>query len=132
MNQPERDDRSGEEPVWELIQHASKVEASSLFARNVVREVRLDSAHDSGWLATLKTLFTPRFAMIGSMAAAAIAVALVLLFEPGSNMVPEVTFVEVEEFDPASELEEVEYLGQLMAVVDPGQLSDEALGDLFF
>jgi hypothetical protein len=35
-------------------------------------------------------------------------------------------------FDPAKELENVEYLGQLMAVTDPAQLSDEALGDLFF
>ena len=32
----------------------------------------------------------------------------------------------------AGEIEAVEYLGQLMAVVDPGQLSDDALADLLF
>jgi hypothetical protein len=37
-----------------------------------------------------------------------------------------------EVFDPASELAAVEYLGQLMAVADPGQLDDEVLADLFF
>lgn len=36
------------------------------------------------------------------------------------------------DFDPASELEAVEYLGQLMAVADPGDLSDEAIEDLLF
>jgi hypothetical protein len=37
-----------------------------------------------------------------------------------------------EAFDPASEIANVEYLGQLMAVADPGQLDDAALADLFF
>ena len=35
-------------------------------------------------------------------------------------------------FDPASEMADLEYLGQLMAVTDPGQLDDRALSDLFF
>jgi len=36
------------------------------------------------------------------------------------------------EFNPAGEMGTVEYLGQLMVVADPGQLSDDALADLLF
>lgn len=127
MNPPEEKDE-----VWDLLGNASKVEPSPFFARNVVREIRLDSAHETGWLAKLKSLFTPQAAAFGGMVAAAVAAALVLFVVPEENSDREVTVTEVREFDPASEYEEVEYRGQLMAVVDPGQLSDEALVDLFF
>lgn len=121
-----------DKPVWDLLQHAGKVEASPMFARNVVREVRLDSSRDLGWLSSVKEFFATRSALIGGTVTAAIAVAFVVLVEPERDTITEIGYVDVENFDPTSEMEEVEYLGQLMAVVDPGQLSDEALADLFF
>ncbi len=64
--------------------------------------------------------------------AAAVAAALVIFSIPKGANDSEFVGIGLEAFDPASEFEEVEYRGQLMAVVDPGQLSDEALVDLFF
>ena len=87
------------------------------------------------------SFFRQRTVMIGAAAAAAIVVALVALNpgqDAGNASTPiaqtetETIEQEVPAFDPASELEEVEYLGQLMAVADPGMLTDEALADLFF
>lgn len=127
MNLPEEKDE-----VWKLLDHASKVEPGPFFARNVVREVRLDAARGSDWIASVKSLLTPRTAAFGGLVAAAVAVALVVFSVPEGSNYDEVVNSQVETFDPASEFEEVEYRGQLMAVVDPGQLSDEALVDLFF
>ena len=36
------------------------------------------------------------------------------------------------EYDPANEIENLSYLGELMAVADPAMLNDDALADLLF
>lgn len=127
MSLPEEKD-----DVWSLLDHASKVEPGPFFARNVVREVRLDSTRESGWFAAVKSLITLRTTAFGGLVAAAVAAALVIFSIPKGANDSEFVGIGLEAFDPASEFEEVEYRGQLMAVVDPGQLSDEALVDLFF
>ncbi len=119
--------------LWNLLGRGRTVEPSAFFARNVVREVRAVQARPSAWDRLRRLLASPR----GLIASAGGAFALLLLLQvsapsgPGTSS-PLPTETSSETFDPASELAAVEYLGQLMAVADPGQLDDAALGDLFF
>ncbi len=129
MENPEQND-----PVWDLLESAKTVDPSPFFARNVVREVRLMENTSFGVrilnFMSIRSVWTS--AASASVAAALVA-GVVLFFpanNPGSVSSQEIALEEA--FNPALELEEVEYLGQLMAVADPGQLTDEALADLFF
>jgi len=128
----ERDD-----PVWKLLEHASETKPGPMFARDVVRRVRLEeSTGRPSWRNRLRSLLSPRVALGGAALAGAAALAFALLPEPSSpppaaktaTMAP----LRAEAFDPVSEMKEVEYFGQLMAVTDPGELDDEALADLMF
>jgi len=124
------------DPIWDLLNQASKREPSPFFSRNVIREVRkLES--ETSWAARFASLFRSPLAVTASVATVAIAAVAISIWNPNSSETapPSVAEVEApasETFDPADELEAVEYLGQLMAIADPGQLTDEALGDLFF
>lgn len=133
MNQPEQDD-----PVWKLLEHSKRTEAGPYFTRRVMREVReIAEMPSRGWFRSFIEFLSPRLAIPAFAAAAAIA--LVFVYEgdetPGANdtvnpgLVLQIGHGGV---DPAAEMEAVEYLGQLMAVADPGQLSDDVLADLFF
>jgi hypothetical protein len=125
------------DPLWKLLGHASKAEPSAFFAAKVAREARRLGDAPEGWLVRLRALLAPRpvLATVGTFAAAAV---LALLSLPsvspwGRGTASQATLAEgAESFDPASELAAVEYLGQLMAVADPGQLEDYVLADLFF
>ncbi|MEM6278915.1 MAG: hypothetical protein AAF733_05505 [Verrucomicrobiota bacterium] len=136
MNPPEEND-----PVWKLLNHASTTEPSPYFSRRVLREVREMGESQRGqrvsWFAEIFQYFSPRIALPALVAVA--AVTLMLMFQGGGSSVDEssvrpglVLQIGEDTVDPATEMEAVEYLGQLMAVADPGQLSDEALADLFF
>ena len=123
-------------PLWKVLGQASKVEHSPFFARNVVREARLLGKTPAGFWDRLRLLAGPR-AIFATAACALVAVAMVMLFRDGGADSGPVAIAlnseeTIEAFDPASEMAAVEYLGQLMAVVDPGQLDDAALADLFF
>lgn len=125
------------DPVWNVLGHAKKVEPSPFFARNVVREARLLGDSRDGWVTRLAALFAGPRAIYATAAVAVIATALVLIVpNGGDDAATGDTYSANEEsaeaFDPASEIADVEYLGQLMAVADPGQLDDAALADLFF
>lgn len=133
------DHQENNDPVWKLLSHAGKVEPSLLFARNVVREVRLiESSRSSIWN-RITRWFSARPLVAATAGCALLAITLVVLSNvpgpsgdsPGftnSSAVPP----KVEAFDPASEMASIEYLGQLMAVADPGQLNEAALADLFY
>lgn len=132
MNQEEQQDRS-----WELLTRAKKVEPSPFFVRNVLREVRQFEEAPSGLRAWLRGLLTPRLALIGATACAALALVLVPLLDrapapDGGTAALTLSDDQSEAFDPASEMAAIEYLGQLMAVADPGQLDDASLAELFF
>ncbi len=131
------------DPVWDLLKHSEKVDVSPFFSRNVIREIRLQEDQRSrGWiLGWLGDALKQRATLTG------LAVACVVLlfgvfqyqkenvFSPGGPVARvEDTTNEISEIDRdlASEIEAVEYLGQLMAVADPGELSDAALADLLF
>ncbi|MEM1443815.1 MAG: hypothetical protein AAGF67_15825 [Verrucomicrobiota bacterium] len=133
MNQSENND-----PVWKLLENASHTEPSPYFSRRVLREVReIGESKGSPWLERFFGSLSARIAVPTLVAAA--AVTLMLIFQGGNTSPQEpavspglVLQIGEEAVDPTAEMEAVEYLGQLMAVADPGQLSDDALADLFF
>ncbi|HRQ87801.1 MAG TPA: hypothetical protein PLA50_03325 [Bacteroidia bacterium] len=123
------------DPLWKLLGHASKTEVSPYFARRVLREVRAAANEPVGLWDRLRAFLAPR--RLGASFAAALVVAglvsIPLLRNSESDASRLLSAEErSESFDPASEMAAVEYLGQLMAVADPGQLDDSALADLFF
>ncbi|MBL9158356.1 MAG: hypothetical protein JNJ70_12835 [Verrucomicrobiales bacterium] len=125
------------DPVWNLLGQAKKVEPSPFFARNVLRQVRLLGDSRKGWMTRLAALFAAPRAIYATAAVAVIAMASVLIIPRGADDAATGNTLSANEesaeaFDPASEIADVEYLGQLMAVADPGQLDDAALADLFF
>ena len=129
--------------AWELLKSAKSVEPSPFFSRNVVREVRrLEEESQAGWMSGLRgvkeffaaSAFRP--VMVGGATCAVVALAAVLLsnpdsFEAGNSAVASSESA-TEEFDPATEMAEVEYFGQLMAVADPAMLDDASIANLFF
>lgn len=125
------------DPVWNVLGHAIKVEPSPFFARNVVRQARLLGDSRGGWLTRLVSLLAFPRSIYATAAIAVLATALVVFVPRGGDEGAtgasfSVNEESAEAFDPASEIANVEYLGQLMAVADPGQLDDAALADLFF
>lgn len=117
------------DPLWKLLGQARVTEPSPFFARNVLRALRGPGSRPGFW----QRLFAhpARLAFAGA-ACALIALLSITSFHEGPSGEPSLSAGTNETFDPASEMAAVEYLGQLMAVADPGQLDDAALGDLFF
>lgn len=132
MENGERDD-----PVWALLKHAKGAKPSPFFSRNVVRAVRLINDTPPGILGSLLCFFTRR--RLSTAIAALAAIAFIAFFPKDKNGVfnhatNQETSIESDffTFDPVSELDEVAYLGQLVAVADPEDLTDEVLADFFF
>ena len=125
------------DPTWNLIRDARPTKVSNSFSRNVLREIRkLEAEPDKGgWL----TAFLGRPALIlGAAATCALALFAASKLNPGSSNgvasensgVPAEAQITIEELD--SELEEIEYFDELLAVQDAGTLSDEDIDALFF
>ena len=146
MNLPEEEKN---DPTWELLKEARPPEVSPFFARNVLREVRQmeDARGNRSALDQLLAWLTQPTVARASVAAALIVAVMVFIAfqanEPGNTPVddlaevsaPAPSLVEpavVDDFDPAEEIENLEYLGELMAVTDPAMLDDSALADLLF
>lgn len=130
----------GDEALWELLGNSRETKVGPMFARNVVREVRLleDDRRKSG--SRLSWFFRPAFQLAG--AAALLTVCGVFIFgdfNPGEepvaqvdSAVPAVTTEDTEVDAYTREFESIENLGELMAISDPAALSDEALLSLLF
>ena len=145
MNTPE-DEKN--DPVWDLLNEARPAEPSAFFSRNVVREVRrLEAEGPVSKFGAIWAWFRQPLALGGAAVAlvAVGAVALTLLNAPDQTSTAGGALVEVTPaphseavenfdngFDPASEIGNLDYLGELMAVTDPSMLDDNALADLFF
>lgn len=139
MNPPEEEKK---DPVWELLKEASPPEVSPFFARNVLREVRQfeDVRRDRSPLPRfLDWLAQPIFARAALATMIALAVVAFIAFQSGDSPEegsPPGTVVNVtpltDDYDPAQEIENLDYLGELMAVTDPAMLDDSALADLLF
>lgn len=137
MNDPEQEPLDPRDPLWRLLGSARQTDASPFFARNVLREIRRDGDRRgalSGFFARFR--LHRSLALAGACAFAAVALVLLLPRDGGdaslAAALPPSPEAFHERFDPASEMVAIEYLGQLMAVADPGQLDDDALADLFF
>jgi|GEM_PF-5267727 len=121
------------DPIWKMLRHASRTEAGPFFARDTVRAIRLaEEEADRGWVSrVMRLLLTPP--AVGGALATAILVAGFFLFPEAPSQSPALRTVAQEEaFDAAEEWEEITYFGELVAVNDPADLTDEALVDLLF
>lgn len=138
-------DQKSDDHLWNVLGHASQVEPSASFARNLVRSIRQAKMEprDSGIdriRDLIHHLFLSHYSRVSIAITACIAIALasVLIFRPlslpDSDGTTHFSSSEIisDAFDPTSEMVAMAYLGQLMAVVDPGQLDDDSLSDLFF
>ncbi|MDF1823990.1 MAG: hypothetical protein P1U68_05075 [Verrucomicrobiales bacterium] len=125
------------DPVWKLLEHATATDPGPYFTRRVMREVKaLEESASRDWFSKLLEHFAPKIAFPALAGVAALAIALTIAIRQDKDL-PTVNpgiVLQINEtdFEPESEMEAVEYLGQLMAVADPAQLSDAALADLFF
>lgn len=72
--------------VWDLLGKASKQEPSAFFARNVVREARLQDDITPSWSSRLASLFTPTRLTLGAAACACALVAYQMRPTPDSNV----------------------------------------------
>lgn len=125
-----------EDPVWELLSHASTAEPGPFFSRDVVREARKAGSGIS-FLERLQGALGPKLLVPGAVGAAVAVIVAISIERDDSSLSPApaspgIVLESDASFDPASEMEAVEYLGELMAVADPGQLSEDAIADLFF
>jgi hypothetical protein len=131
------EDGKRDDPVWVLLKQAKGPKPSPFFSRDVVRAVRLINDTPAGIFESLSSFFSRRW--LSTAVAAVAAIALIAFFPQDENgvinqQITQGTSIESDffTFDPVSELDEVAYLGQLVAVADPEDLTDEALADLFF
>jgi len=147
MNLPEDQD-----PLWDLLAKSPPPSPSPRFVSKTTRAVR-ELAQGGGrgglsrWIAWLRPSETRSPwglpLALGATAAFAVAVAVVVwqgdapdgggeLVVTGSVAELPRPFAEVDAFDPATEIDAVEHLAQLMAITDPDSLSDELFADLLF
>lgn len=129
----ESGDISNDKALWDLLGSARKVDASPFFARNVLREVRLSEDQTAGVLSRVTSFFKPGL-LLGAATAVILAGVFVLQNQapPVSEPVASVIVEDEQNLDIAEEFASIEMLGELMAVSDPGTLSDEALMNLLF
>ena len=147
------------DPVWELLKSAAKTGASPTFVQNTVREARLLAADDAPSSSVLSGLLNllrrPAFSLPLAVVAA-VTIAVVVNTSPSQNgntseplvasnnsdnsssavvdtspvEVPAV--VETTTFSFTDQVDEIDYLGDLVVVTDPGSLNDQMLADLFY
>lgn len=145
---PEGEDH-GDKALWDLLGRARKTQASPYFARKVIRAINDPVPSPlTLWPLTLWN-WLRRPAVVSFAMAAAVALLALLLFKQRTGSAdslagtgaPRETPLErmaesqksaPEGLDFTEELESIDRFGQLMAVTDPGELSDEALRDLLF
>lgn len=142
--------------LCDLLGNARHCKAAPNFVQNVVREARLsaDQARGSAasrWFAGLVESFQRPVFALSATATAAVAVAvLVLLSQSGDDgatnlsgvaQAPPMAVDPVNVSTPpqtpvsytvADELDDIDYLGELVAVTDPGALNDQMLADLLY
>ncbi len=145
MNTPE-DEKN--DPVWDLLNQARPSDPSPFFSRNVVREIRrLEAERPTSPLAACWAWI--RQPLVAGPAMALLVIGAITLavssfpddhdggapvaqVEPASPAPASGSDAVEGEFDPASEITNLAYLGEVMAVTDPSMLDDAALADLLF
>lgn len=143
------------DPVWELLGKARKIETSHAFVQNTVRQVRQLGADgatlDSTWSRFFNLLRRPVFAL-PLTAMAVVSVALIINTSSpqstvddavaangraarsatGTSLVEASQTARVADFSFTDQVEEIDYLGDLVVVTDPSALNEQMLADLFY
>ena len=125
MNGPEQNDWEND-PVWTLVDDAKAPEAGPMFARNVMREIRLSEQERTPWW---KSLLSPKPLVAGALAAAA-AVAVIASLDFGPAEGPGVAETPSAPEAPPVVQEVDDLLNEellMTASEDPSVFSDEAL-----
>lgn len=122
--------------LWDLLGNTPNVEPGPFFSRNVLRKVRQISPEKSSLWTGLNQLFS-KPALVSCIAACCLFAGLGLIINNSSQVDPASISSNVQTSgDNSDELAEevvsLDELGELMAVSDPGVLSDEALLSLLF
>lgn len=145
MNTPEEQD-----PSWQLLLKSKPKQANPAFVRDVVREIRkLEAdAPNSTWSLLFAWLKRPAIALpVAVAASAAVFASLTLLPNSApsttSPSTPIIAIVDIlPPADPFSndhpgestiteDIEQIDYLDELVATADPADLDDDALASLF-
>lgn len=113
------------DPVWNLVDQASTAKASPLFARNVMREIRLGASAPASWW---QRLLTPVPLTAGALAAAAAFAILVSIPRPDASIA---TVPDAPTASPAVEFDLDRSL-LIAAAEDPSLFSDEELLALLY
>ena len=142
--------------LWELLGKARNTEAAPDFVQNVVREVRLSADQASGsavsrWFAGLVEKFQrPAFALTATATAAVVITLAVAVSQPGNDddesLAGSRTGIAADpiptpspsveapapRYTVADQIDDIDYLGDLVAVTDPAVLNDQMLADLLY
>ncbi len=148
-----------QDPSWELLLKSKTQQANPSFVRNVVREVRKLEAEtpENGLMLFFSWFKRPALVLPLALGATAILFAALTLL-PGikpsssSNSVSGASIARANDPSPAAstksfadlaestdtesgitqDLEQIDYIGELVAISDPADLDDAAVADLFF
>ncbi len=110
-NLPDTDDSWENDAVWKLLDQASSVTSSARFTDDVVRAARLDVSEKSWWQRLLSPAPLAGFAA----ATAALALALVSLTGPSTEMSSQAALLDSAQ---AEEIQEIAETETLIAAVD--------------
>ena len=95
-----------DDPLWHLLEKASKKEASPFFARNIIRETRLHAKHSPSLFFRLQSLLTSK--RIASLACVCILAIAAFEFWPSDKSVETVDSINQEnQITSASPLSEL-------------------------
>jgi hypothetical protein len=94
------------DPVWNMLGEASSREPSAFFARNIVREARLQKTSTVSWGSRLATFFTPTKLALGT-AACACALAVTQMWPTPEAVVTPGTIADISSPEPSSALSEL-------------------------
>jgi len=157
MKPSDTNDESND-PVWELLKSARKTGASPVFVQNTVRHARQLSADGDGsapvpvWSGILQLLRRPAVAL-PLAAAAAVVIGLVVNYSPSqvpvegnvakaettigqtdtsASLVESPATATTNEFSFSDQIDEIDYLGDLVVVTDPASLNEQMLADLLY
>ena len=105
------------DPLWNLLGEASNIEPSAFFARNVVRETRLEEKTTASWGTRLVAFFTPTKLAIGA-AACVCALAVAQMWPSPETITETGTIADNSLPEPSSDLTELVIGGSLDAAAE--------------
>lgn len=118
-------DHRDKDPVWDLLDQASAPKAGPMFARNVMREIRLAEQSPAPWW---RRLLAPIPLTAGAVTAAAAFAIIVAIDRPDTPIADTPGSPDA----PAAEVYDVEQSLIIAAAEEPSLVSDEELLALLY